>query len=222
MGKGNFFLRTTFSGRGQNMVRVQKWMFFWGPKSWFLAKKSNFCHTTPILDNGPFVALGETVHFLPWELFFDFAFLSYSCFRKKKPVNGWRVKKSSPSPLWGHCLPVTALALSARGLENWPSFSSSLNRLLEGRQIGIMPNPGSGSRGLSNLRRAMSLISFVLKSLKSGLNPLWTTTRLTPLSTNRTSKMLPSGAAAHFQYRKENWLLANQPWYSSSKRTSNV
>ena len=25
-----------------------------------------------------------------------------------------RAKKSSPLPLWGHCLPVTALALSAR------------------------------------------------------------------------------------------------------------
>ena len=31
---------------------------------------------------------------------------------------GRRVKKSSPSPLWRHCLPVTALALSARGLDN--------------------------------------------------------------------------------------------------------
>ena len=26
--------------------------------------------------------------------------------------HGWHVKQSSPSPLWGHCLPVTALALS--------------------------------------------------------------------------------------------------------------
>ena len=31
---------------------------------------------------------------------------------------GWRVKKSSPSPLWGHRLPVIALTLSARGLDN--------------------------------------------------------------------------------------------------------
>ena len=27
------------------------------------------------------------------------------------------IKKSSPSPLWGHRLPATALALSARGLD---------------------------------------------------------------------------------------------------------
>merc|ERR1711952_100664 len=31
---------------------------FPGPKFWFLAKKSNFCHTTPILVDDPFLALG--------------------------------------------------------------------------------------------------------------------------------------------------------------------
>ena len=56
---------------------------FLGPKSRFLAKKSDFCHTTPILVNDLFVALGVTVHFLPWEWFFDFPFRSYSCFLKK-------------------------------------------------------------------------------------------------------------------------------------------
>ena len=57
---------------------------FLGPKFRFLVKKSNFCQTTPILVNGPFVALGETVHFPPWEQFFDLLFPSYSHFRKKK------------------------------------------------------------------------------------------------------------------------------------------
>ena len=52
-------------------------------KSRFLAKKSNFCHTSPILVNDPFVALGEAVHFPPWDRFFDFMFQSYSSFRKK-------------------------------------------------------------------------------------------------------------------------------------------
>ena len=51
---------------------------FLGPKFWFLAKKSIFCHTTQIL-----VALGMTVNFPHWERFFDFPFWSYSCFRKK-------------------------------------------------------------------------------------------------------------------------------------------
>ena len=65
------------------MVRVQMCMFFWDPKSRFLVQKSNFCHMTPILVNDPFLALGMTVNFPPWERFFDLSFRSYSCFRKK-------------------------------------------------------------------------------------------------------------------------------------------
>ena len=38
---------------------------------------------TPILVDDPFLALGMTVNFPPWERFFDFPFRSYSCFRKK-------------------------------------------------------------------------------------------------------------------------------------------
>ena len=64
--------------------RIKKWAFFFGPKSWFWAKKFDFCHTTPILVNGPFVALEETVHFPRWERFFYFLFPSYGRFRKKK------------------------------------------------------------------------------------------------------------------------------------------
>ena len=44
----------------------------------------------------------EKVNFPPWDRFFDFSFPSNGCFRKKK--NCRRIKKSSPSPLWGHCL----------------------------------------------------------------------------------------------------------------------
>ena len=57
----------------------------------------------PISVNGPFVALAETVHF------------SYGRFRTENLADA---SKSLPSPLWGHCLPVTALALSARRLDN--------------------------------------------------------------------------------------------------------
>ena len=35
---------------------------------------------------GPFVALGESVHFPRWERFFDFSFPSYGRFRKKKSL----------------------------------------------------------------------------------------------------------------------------------------
>ena len=39
------------------MVRVQKCMFFLGPKSRFLVQKFNFCYTTPILVNDPCLPL---------------------------------------------------------------------------------------------------------------------------------------------------------------------
>ena len=82
-------------------------MFFLGPKSRFLAEKSDFCHTTPILVDVPFLALCMTVNFPPWERFFDFPFRSYSCFRKKNLVDP---SKSLPH---SYCT-VTPLALSER------------------------------------------------------------------------------------------------------------
>ena len=45
-----------------------------------------------------------------WDQFFDFSFPSYGRFRKKK--SGRRAKKVFPTALWGHRLPVTALALN--------------------------------------------------------------------------------------------------------------
>ena len=96
-GQRHFFFWTTYSGRGQNMVRGKKWVPFFGSKFWFLAQKSNFCHTTPILVDDPFLALAMTVNFPPWERFFDFPFQSYSCFRKKNLADG---SKSLPP---SHC-----------------------------------------------------------------------------------------------------------------------
>ena len=62
LGIGNFFLWTIFSGRGHNMVRVQKWLlFFFSPKFQFLAHKSEFCHMTPTFVDGPLLTLGMTV-----------------------------------------------------------------------------------------------------------------------------------------------------------------
>ena len=61
-----------------------KFNIFLGPEITVFGQKSNFCHTTPILVNGPFAALGVTVHFPHCERFFDFPFPSYSSFRKKK------------------------------------------------------------------------------------------------------------------------------------------
>ena len=108
--KALFFFEQLFPVVARTWLESKSDSLFLGPKFRFLAQKSNFCHTTLILVNGPFVALGDTVHFPPWERFFDFPSPCYGHFCKKK----LRVKKSFPSPLWGHRLPVTALAPSAR------------------------------------------------------------------------------------------------------------
>ena len=135
LGKKYFFVCTILPSLGQNMVIVMKWMFFLGPKTRFSDQKFVFYHRTLIFVNGPFVALGETVHFAPWDWFFNFSFQSYGRFRKKKrpthqkvfPHPNMRALSATnspspspspsgldnflPTPLWGHCLPVTALAL---------------------------------------------------------------------------------------------------------------
>ena len=123
-----------------------------GPKSRFFVQKSDFCHTTPILVNDQFLALGMTDNFPPWDRFFDFPFRSYSSFRKKNLVD--LSKSLPPSSLWGHRLPVTALALSARrpfgptrfarGLEKYLKYAHSVMNA-----VAIMRNcePASWVRG---------------------------------------------------------------------------
>ena len=74
------------------------WVIFWGPKFGFLVQKSDFCHTTPILVDDPFLALGMMVNFLPWKRFFVFPFRSYSCFRKKIRLTAQKV---FPPPTMG-------------------------------------------------------------------------------------------------------------------------
>ena len=58
-------------------------MFFWARKVGFRPENPFFCHATLNFVNGPFVALRETVHFAPWDRFFDFSSPIYGCFRKK-------------------------------------------------------------------------------------------------------------------------------------------
>ena len=115
--KGTFFFEQLFP------VVARTWL---GSKSGtlfqFLAKKSDFCHTTPILVDDPFLALGMKVNFPPWKRFFDFPFWSYSCFRKKirltaqkvfpPPTVGAPSASNSPSAL-------SARALRSRALRAW-------------------------------------------------------------------------------------------------------
>merc|ERR1712156_782199 len=78
-----FFFEQLFSVVARTWLRSKSGTSFLGPKFQFLAKKSNFCHTTPIFVDDPFLALDMTVNFPPWKRFFNFPFRSYSCFRKK-------------------------------------------------------------------------------------------------------------------------------------------
>ena len=68
--KALFFFEQLFPVVARTWLESKSDRLFLGPKFRFLAKKSDFCHTTPILVNGPSVALGETAHFPPWEQFF--------------------------------------------------------------------------------------------------------------------------------------------------------
>ena len=107
--KAAFFFEQIFPVVARTWFPLRSVWFFLGPKSWFLAKKSDFCHTTPILVNDPFVALGEAVHFPPWDRFFDFTFQSYSCFRKKIRLTAQKVfplltvGATSVSNSWMNC-----------------------------------------------------------------------------------------------------------------------
>ena len=81
--KATFFFEQLFPVVARTWLEYKSVCLFLGPKFRFLAKKSDFCHTTPILVDDPFLALGMTVNFPPWEQFFDFPFRSYCCFHKK-------------------------------------------------------------------------------------------------------------------------------------------
>ena len=81
--KALFFFEQLFPVVARTWLGLKSGPLFLGPKFRFLVQKSDFCHTTPILVNDPFLALGMTVNFPPWERFFDFLIRSYSCFRKK-------------------------------------------------------------------------------------------------------------------------------------------
>ena len=80
--KALFFFEQLFPVVARTWLVTKSDRLFLGPKFRFLAKKSDFCHTTPILVDDPFLALGMTVNFTPWEQFFDFPFRSYSSFHK--------------------------------------------------------------------------------------------------------------------------------------------
>ena len=128
--KGFFFLWTTFSGRGQNILSSQKWEFFW-------AQNLGFWPKIPI--------------FAIWFQFFDFSFLRYGCFCKKKrltrkkvfplPTVGTPSASNSSSALSAQALQARArgwikrgaakLPFSTFGTVNWKRINSGTGVLFE-------------------------------------------------------------------------------------------
>merc|ERR1712004_886850 len=70
--KALFFFEQLFPVVARTWLELKSDSFFLGPKFRILAKKSDFCHRTPILVDDPFLALGMTVNFPLWKPFFDF------------------------------------------------------------------------------------------------------------------------------------------------------
>ena len=66
--KATFFFEQLFSVVARTGEKSDS--LFLGLKFQFLAKKFDFCHTTPILVDDPFLALGMTVNFPPWKPYF--------------------------------------------------------------------------------------------------------------------------------------------------------
>ena len=60
--KATFFFEQLFPVVARTWLEYKSGSLFLGPKFRFLVQKSNFCHTTPILVDGPFLALGMTGH----------------------------------------------------------------------------------------------------------------------------------------------------------------
>ena len=121
--KATFFFEQLFPVVARTWLEYKSFTLFLGPKFQFLAKKSDFCHTTPIFVDDPFLALGMTVNFPLWKPFFDFPFRSYSCFRKKiwltaqkvfpPPTVGVPSASKSPSALSAQALRARALRARA-------------------------------------------------------------------------------------------------------------
>ena len=90
-----FLFAQLFPVLARTWFELRSVCFFLAPKLGFRPQNPFFCHWTPNFVNSLFVALGKTLHFAPWDWFFDFSFPSYGRFRKKK--TGRRAKKSFPT-----------------------------------------------------------------------------------------------------------------------------
>ena len=128
--KALFFFEQLFPVVARTWLELKSDRLFLGPKFRFLAKKSDFCHTTQIFVDDPFLALNMTVNFPPWKQFFDFPFRSYSCFRIKIRLTAQKV--FPPPTLGAPSASNSPSALSTRAGQNMTTMMSlELNKYLK-------------------------------------------------------------------------------------------
>ena len=94
-------------------LRIKR--FFGAQKIGFWSKNPFFCHRTPEIVDGPFVALGETVHLQPWVRFFDFSFPSYGQITKNTTGS---VDSTSLSPWFCSCFQDIPKNVSSKRYKN--------------------------------------------------------------------------------------------------------
>ena len=111
------------------MVNFKKWILFFAPEISVLGQKIRFFPFGPNFGRWPICIRGVTVHFPPWDQFFDFPLRSYSCFRKKiwltaqkvfpLPTLGAPSASNSPSALSGWKLSK----ICQNSMKKWPFFA---------------------------------------------------------------------------------------------------
>ena len=88
LGKGYFFLSTSFPGRGRTWLGLFKEVnVFLAPKIRISARKSVFSYGTPFFGKVALVTLGIGSVLAPSDLLCDFSFPSYARFREGNPAD---------------------------------------------------------------------------------------------------------------------------------------
>ena len=80
--KGTFFIGQFCPVVARTWRPARSALFLGSENSVFGHKILFFCNETPNFVDGLLVALGKTIHFAPWDRFFDFSFPTYGHFQK--------------------------------------------------------------------------------------------------------------------------------------------
>ena len=110
--------------------------------------------------NGPFVALGKTVHFAPWDQFLDFRFRVTPIFAKKRPTH----QKVFPHPTVRALSALTVWIKGNKGLrgEGVEALLLEKNKLV--KQSKSFPR---GRKSSTHMEDWMNVEELIEKSIKS-------------------------------------------------------